>query len=643
MHMITVKEALKMRILFNCLLIQFVCMDISLGYDDISAYKPTKQGHDRQILDVAANVVDRSFSTCSTTGASNPSWWYVDLQKVKSIYDVEIYFRLYDTYLEQRQRERMYGYKLYISNSTAFSLLHEAYLCYNHTGPDLPDLNVTHICVSFGRYVIFYNERVHGVHYPGDKITYTQLCEVIVQGCELDYVYGSFCNETCPSNCQERRCYVTNGTCVGCTDGWIGEQCLDACVAGFYGAECKRKCSDRCRNSYCDHVTGYCEGCRIGWMGRDCNKSCNYGTYGENCEKNCSVNCAKKENCDRESGACDDGCVPGFKRSKCEEECDFGSYSVNCLKLCSGNCFENTTCNKVNGECMDGCREGFQGIMCNETCDLGTFGLNCSKICSSHCVNNSCHHVTGSCDSGCMPGWKTDKCFEKCSNGTYGIMCKEKCSGNCLNIKTCHYVSGYCNHGCQAGYKGEKCDAPCDSGTFGENCSRMCSLNCYDICDKVNGLCKCKKGWVGINCSEVCPPGTYGEDCGEECSGNCVNNDTCYHINGHCLWGCIEGFRGKRCDQQYKLVGFQGSYMEEGDKADGLTAGLVISLMLNVGLLFLIVLRIFRKKKTVEKNDQPSYEISDREGTQRRSTSDCHVENHVYEELNPSTFIETSR
>ncbi|XP_061165859.1 uncharacterized protein LOC133174779 [Saccostrea echinata] len=217
-----------MRIYFRCLIVQFVGMDISAGYDDISAHKPTKQGLDDQILDVAQNVVDRSLSTCTTTAYSNPAWWYVDLEKVKSIYDVEIYFRLYDTRLEQRQRERMYGYKLYISNSTDFSLLQEAYLCYNHTGPDLPDLNVTHVCVSFGRYVIFYNERVPGVTYPGNQqYTYSQLCEVIVQGCERDDAYGNLCNETCPTNCQERRCYITNGTCSGCIDGWTGEKCLD--------------------------------------------------------------------------------------------------------------------------------------------------------------------------------------------------------------------------------------------------------------------------------------------------------------------------------------------------------------------------------------------------------------------------------
>ncbi|XP_061188715.1 multiple epidermal growth factor-like domains protein 10 [Saccostrea echinata] len=334
--------------------------------DDISANKPTKQSGN-QITDVSQNAVDRSISTCSSTDVSETTWWYVDLQKVKSIYDVEIYFRLYDTSLEQRQRERMYGYKLYISNSTDFSLLQEAYLCYNHTGPDLPDLNVTGVCATFGRYVIFYNERVPGVTYPGNQLyTYTQLCEVIVHGCERDDAYGNFCNETCPTNCQERRCYITNGTCSGCIDGWIGEKCFDACPSGYYGAECKGTCSDRCRNNSCNHMSGHCDGCRSGWTGYDCNETCIYGTYGENCIKNCSGNCAKQIDCNKESGDCDDGCAPGYKGSKCEKECDFGTYGPNCVKLCSGNCLENKTCNKVNGECIDGCRVGYKGSLCNE-------------------------------------------------------------------------------------------------------------------------------------------------------------------------------------------------------------------------------------------------------------------------------------
>ncbi|XP_062580655.1 multiple epidermal growth factor-like domains protein 10 [Saccostrea cucullata] len=196
----------------------------------------------------------------------------------------------------------MYGYKLYISNSTDFRLLHEAYLCYSHTGPELPELNVTHVCVSFARYVIFYNERG-------------------VPGCEEDGVYGSNCNETCPTNCQERRCYITIGTCAGCKDGWTGEKCLNACPAGKYGAECKNTCTDRCgNNTSCNHVTGQCEGCLSGWMGHDCNEICQTGTYGEDCEQNCSGNCYNNDTCYNVNGYCPRGCRDGFQGNRCHEQ-----------------------------------------------------------------------------------------------------------------------------------------------------------------------------------------------------------------------------------------------------------------------------------------------------------------------------------
>ncbi|XP_062609944.1 multiple epidermal growth factor-like domains protein 10, partial [Saccostrea cucullata] len=341
---------------------------------DISAFKPTKQ-QGLQRTDLAENAVDRSLSTCSSTYLSNPAWWYVDLQKVKSIYDVQIYFRLYN--------------KSY--------------------------------------------------------------------GCTRDDAYGQLCNETCPSHCQERRCYVTNGTCVGCIDGWIGEKCLDACPAGFYGAECNRTCSVRCQEKSCNHVTGHCSGCISGWMGYDCNERCRYGTYGENCKRNCSGNCANQEDCNKESGDCNAGCVRGYRGSKCEEECDFGTYGANCTNLCSGNCFENKTCNKVYGECMDGCREGFKGTLCNEKCSHGKFGKMCKEDCSGNCLNNeTCFHTNGHCLMGCEAGFQGKKCDALCS-GSYGHNCEEPCSSHCLKNETCDIINGSCPYGCQEEYEGDTC------------------------------------------------------------------------------------------------------------------------------------------------------------------------------------------
>ena len=81
-----------------------------------------------------------------------------------------------------RQRGRFAGFSLYISNT---GNRESSSLCYKD-GPKLPPLNFTTNCTLFGRYVIFYNERLDGVTYPAgyevNSLVQTELCEVIVYG-----------------------------------------------------------------------------------------------------------------------------------------------------------------------------------------------------------------------------------------------------------------------------------------------------------------------------------------------------------------------------------------------------------------------------------------------------------------------------
>ena len=81
---------------------------------------------------------------------------------------------------ESRQRGRFAGFLLFVSNNGS---LDSSFLCYKD-GPQLPPLNFTTTCISSGRYVTFYNERFDGPTYPEgyERIAYTELCEVIVQG-----------------------------------------------------------------------------------------------------------------------------------------------------------------------------------------------------------------------------------------------------------------------------------------------------------------------------------------------------------------------------------------------------------------------------------------------------------------------------
>ncbi|XP_061165858.1 multiple epidermal growth factor-like domains protein 11 [Saccostrea echinata] len=63
-------------------------------------------------------------------------------------------------------------------------------------------------------------------------------------------------------------------------------------------------------------------------------------------------------------------------------------------------------------------------------------------------------------------------------------------------------------------------------------------------------------GWRNDKCNKKCSNGTFGNMCEEECSGNCLSNETCYHVDGHCLHGCQSGFQGEKCDAPCDLGHF---------------------------------------------------------------------------------------
>lgn len=85
-----------------------------------------------------------------------------------------------------RQKGRLAGFSLYVSNSDVKSPdnIKETTLCYKN-GPELPPLNLTKKCIEYGRYFIFYNERLGENDYPMEyEVTsvFTELCEVIIKG-----------------------------------------------------------------------------------------------------------------------------------------------------------------------------------------------------------------------------------------------------------------------------------------------------------------------------------------------------------------------------------------------------------------------------------------------------------------------------
>ncbi|XP_062605201.1 multiple epidermal growth factor-like domains protein 11 [Saccostrea cucullata] len=347
-------------------------------------------------------------------------------------------------------------------------------------------------------------------------LSYTELCEVIVLGCEDVRFYGINCDLQCPENCQDNTCHIVNGTCFSCKPGWRGGFCNKECPSWSYGLDCKYQCSGHCLNELpCNHVTGECpEKCAAGWTGTFCEKQCDYGNFGPNCAFNCSGHCENNATCNEENGHCDSGCNAGYRGELCDEACAFGKFGVKCANICSGNCLYNETCNIVNGICSKGCAPGYFGSLCSKVCPVGSYGLNCSGICSPNCIG-TCGNIDGSCK--CVPGF-TAKLFKRmsyrkktklnskqlnyiisstflyleqfdywfskseCLPGFYGINCQYRCSGQCVSEETCSRYDGSCSLGCKDNYVGVACDFLRDSSTSASTVGLSVVVAVYSLC-----------------------------------------------------------------------------------------------------------------------------------------------------------------
>lgn len=422
----------------------------SYAYDDLSFQKVASQSDTWfQPYFNASYALDRNTTTCSRTydiGFNSPRntvWWKVDLGGVYSIYSINILFKNYD-YYENRQRGRFAGFSLYVTNTDVSNPadIMSFTQCYKD-GPQLPPLNFTTTCIEYGRYVIFYNERLNGVVYPSTyevNNVYTDLCEVIVQGCNESGLYGSNCDTPCPIYCKYNTCHIENGSCFGCQPGWIGTSCNIACMESWYGVNCSQKCTGHCRDgTLCNHVTGQCErGCATGWTGTLCDTECDDGTYGYDCVNSCSGNCLNDSPCNKQTGQCERGCNPGYTNSDCSKECSSGYFGLGCNKRCIGHCIKNEACDHVSGFCLRGCMDGYIGRHCNISCKPGYYGTNCSFPCSPNC--KTCRHTDGLCS--CKAGWMGHSCSTECTQ-SYGEHCQYPCSEHCVN-HTCDRFNGNC-------------------------------------------------------------------------------------------------------------------------------------------------------------------------------------------------------
>lgn len=105
---------------------------------------------------------------------------------------------------------------------------------------------------------------------------------------------------------------------------------------------------------------------------------------------------------------------------------------------------------------------------------------------------------------------------------------------------------------------------------------------------------------MGENCSKECFQ-SYGKNCAHRCSTHC-NDEDCNRLNGSCLTGCKDGYRGEKCDCLYENLQSYPSY-QSSHSATPWIVGFSISLVINI-ILTMLLLHILRfpKKAYVQSN-----------------------------------------
>lgn len=219
--------------MLNITLIFFVSVifELSQTYENLAVNRKTEQSsiseQSKHSGLAVNNDTDQRVSSCMRTNFEQEVWWRVDLGEIKSIYDIQVFYRNDRDANVKTRVDYHAGFALYISNTKCDGPT-GGQLCYKNDDGE-PPLQSDHICQIHGRYVTYYNERTgSGSNLPpsvvNTKETIAELCEVQVFGCSTG-VFGDDCAEPCPQNCRDDLCKVQTGVCLHCVDGWKGEFC----------------------------------------------------------------------------------------------------------------------------------------------------------------------------------------------------------------------------------------------------------------------------------------------------------------------------------------------------------------------------------------------------------------------------------
>ncbi|VDH92721.1 Hypothetical predicted protein, partial [Mytilus galloprovincialis] len=136
----------------------------------------------------------------------------------------------------------------------------------------------------------------------------------------------------------------------------------------------------------------------------------------------------------------------------------------------------------------------------------------------------------------------------------------------------------------------------CPPSHYGSVCNKLCPGNCNGPCDLEAGNCifGCLNGWIGNKCEQACQNGKYGKNCLETCSPFC-SHAPCDRRTGDCTDGCIPGVHGTNCMQV--SVNIAGSVNEGTTRIGIFSGGVLFGILITVAVCFVI-----RKKRQSQKN-----------------------------------------
>ncbi|XP_069109270.1 multiple epidermal growth factor-like domains protein 10, partial [Argopecten irradians] len=329
---------------------------------------------------------DGSCSHTDPEGSHPEAWWEVDLGSVQQIRTINIVYR--ELYIYRMSGFYLYVSNSSVALNI-HQVLRTSHLCYHDRGPGLPSYIQSLSCPVSGQYVIFYNKRPadyepRNVTYYSETNAVIELCEVQVLGgiyalfpkqwC-ANHTFGRDCTQTC--HCVNSDCNIGSGVCnvLGST------KTIDRTVTCFKIQPVPTRHSDETVIRPVIVLTltvtgglGVCKvpGCTEGWKGHTCSQACNYHTFGRDCTQTC--HCASSD-CDRMTGVCKvPGCTEGWTGDTCSRACINHTFGRDCTHVCQ---CANSDCDRKTGVCkVPGCTEGWRGQTCSQGKDIPLIRFN---------------------------------------------------------------------------------------------------------------------------------------------------------------------------------------------------------------------------------------------------------------------------